>query len=257
MPAVMRTTASGVGRTKVRWPCLASTVALLGCVPEGPATDAEPSAPRSENIGLVPLKKGPTDPLLTTTFRDDFERDTLGDAWRALSDAWAIHDGELCVSGAKNRGVWLARRLSDNAVIRFDARADSLEGDIKAEVWGDGVSGASGSSYDDATSYVLVFGGWNNSRHVLARLDEHGDDALSITLSPEAEAPQQRPVAQGQRYAFRIERSDKSTIRWFVDDLLIHQRSDTEPLEGPDHDHFGFNGWMAPVCFDNVEIAPL
>ena len=29
--------------------------------------------------------------------------------------------------------------------------------------------------------------------------------------------------------------------------------TDPEPLSGPGHDHFGFNDWEVPVCFDNVK----
>jgi hypothetical protein len=32
---------------------------------------------------------------------------------------------------------------------------------------------------------------------------------------------------------------------------------DPAPLTGPGHDHFAFNGWDAPVCFDRLTVTPL
>ncbi len=242
---------------------VASAVAITamhsGCVPEGPPTPAADSA--RQDATVAPAPRG-ADPLLAAPFEDHFDRDAIGDDWRALAapdgrDAWAIVDGELCAQGAHNRGIWLRRRIPDNARIRFYARADSDDGDIKAELWGDGHSGASGVSYDDATSYVIIFGGWKNSRHVLARLREHGPDARSHTLRPDAEDPRERLVARGQTYLFHIERSDGHTLRWYVDDELIHEWNDSAPLAGDGHDHIGFNNWAARVCFDDLEVTPL
>ena len=79
------------------------------------------------------------------------------------------------------------RRLPVNARVEFDAVAESPEGDIKAELWGDGQSGATGSSYSNATSYLTIFGGWRNTKHVLARLDEHGDDRLELDVDPNSD----------------------------------------------------------------------
>jgi len=204
----------------------------------------------------VPDMPHEADPLLDAAFHDDFDRDELGRRWRALTPGWAIDSGELCGEAAKNRGVWLRKRLPVNARISFDARPEATDGDIKAEVWGDGHSGATGTSYDDATSYIVIFGGWHNSRHVLARLNEHGDDAMVSNLFSRATEPVKRPVVRGQTYRFTIERKDGQTVRWLVDDMLVHELRDAKPLTGPGHDHFGFNNWMARVCFDNLEIRP-
>jgi hypothetical protein len=153
--------------------------------------------------------------------------------------------------------VWLDRRLPKNARIEFVATSGSPDGDIKVEVWGDGVSAAKGTSYDDATSYIVVFGGWKNSLHVLARLKEHGSDRLELRLIPGSEDPRTRPVAEGRSYRFEIERTDGHTVRFSVDDTLIHAFDDSEPLAGPGHEYFAFNDWEVPVCFDDVLVTPL
>ncbi len=182
----------------------------------------------------------------------------LGPNWTALSStAWRIEAGRLCGEGAKNHGIWLNKTLPVNARIEFDAVSDSTEGDLKAELWGDGKSGATQESYVNATSYLTILGGWKNTFHVLARINEHADNRKEIKVDATSDDPRAKPVIKGQVYHFKIERSDGKTIRWFVDGLEYLSWTDSEPLVGPGHDHFGFNEWKVKVCFDNVKVTPL
>ena len=113
-------------------------VVLMGCTPQG-------------------------DPAIgDTPFTDDFERTQIGDAWNNTGGPWSIREGQLYVRGARNRPLWLRRVLPRNVRIEFDARSESAAGDIKVEIFGDGSSRAVAESYE-ATSYVIIFGGWNNS----------------------------------------------------------------------------------------------
>lgn len=232
---------------------LGCVLAWLGCVPEGPRTDDEKPAPA---LGADTPTTTDLDPALTTVFRDEFERDGLGRTWRPLSNQWRITEGQLCGRGAHNRGVWLRRRLPTNVSIAFDARSDSDEGDLKVEVFGDGLSGATKNRYDDATGYLLIYGGWHNSLHVLARQDEHAAGRLFTPTRAGAETRREQPVLPHRAYRFRIERTDDNRLRWWVDGELIFELVDDDPLTGLGHDHFGFNNWNAPVCFDNLEIQP-
>lgn len=197
------------------------------------------------------------DPLLETTFQDNFQRESLGDDWFSTSTAWKVRAGQLCGEGARNRPVWLTRRLPTNARIEFDATSHSPEGDLKVEVWGDGQSGATGTSYSNATSYLVILGGWKNQLHVLARLDEHAPNRKSLAVDPTGATLAARPVKMNRAHHFKIERADARTVRWLVDDIEILELADPEPLDGPSHDHFAFNDWEAPVCFDNLVITPL
>lgn len=194
---------------------------------------------------------------LASPFDDDFERKSLGPAWRATSSAWRIEDGRLCGQNAKNHPVWLMRKLPANARVEFDAVSSSDEGDIKAEIWGDGTSAADAASYDNATSYIAIFGGWKNTRHVLARLDEHASDRQELTVVPDSDDPRTQAVVPGRTYRFRIERDDEKTVRFSVDGALIHTFVDDAPLLGASHAFFGFNNWAVKVCFDNVRVTPL
>jgi hypothetical protein len=182
----------------------------------------------------------------------------LGSDWhQAGTTVWHIENGRLCGQGAHNHGVWLRRVLPINARIEFDAISDSPEGDLKAEVWGDGQSAATGVSYTNATSYLTVLGGWKNTFHVLARINEHGADRKEIKIDPDSDDPREKPVTRGQSYHFKIERKDGKTVRWSVDGVEYLNYPDGQPLAGAGHDHFGFNDWEVKVCFDNVKVTPL
>lgn len=199
----------------------------------------------------------PPSPELQGRFVDSFERAQLGPDWNVTGPGWALRDGKLCGSNVRNHPAWLARRLPVNARIEFDATSSSPEGDLKAEAWGDGVSSATSVSYTNATSYVIIFGGWKNTFHVLARLDEHAPDRPQIRVEPGESDPRAQPVLPDRLYHFKIERSDGKTVRYSVDETEILSLPDKSPLAGEGHDHFGFNDWQVPVCFDNLSITPL
>ncbi len=226
----------------------------VACIPEGPATP--PTVAPSIDPPVV-VRAANAGEYVTEPFRDTFDRSSLGSDWRALSAAWTLKDGRLCGQGAKNQPVWLVKKLPVNARIELDATALSTDGDVKLELWGNGKSGASGTTYSDATSYLLIFGGWKNSKHVLARLDEHGDDRLTIAIEPGSDDERARPVEPGQPYHFVIERRNGTTLKWMVNGAVYFELVDEAPLTGPGHENLGFNDWEATVCFDNLTITPL
>jgi hypothetical protein len=182
----------------------------------------------------------------------------LGPDWSPSDPrAWHIEKGRLCGSHAKNHGVWLNRVLPPNARIEFDAIAETDEGDLKGEFWGDGHSFATSLSYTNATGYLAILGGWHNTFHVLARRNEHGTDRKEIKIDKTSDDPEEKPVEAGQMYRFKVERSDGKTVRFSVNGTEYLNYPDPEPLKGGGHDHFAFNDWDAKVCFDNVKVTPL
>jgi hypothetical protein len=262
-----------------RWIAWAGLAFATGCVPPGSNTGSPDAAPAAQPIArAAPAVSAPPPPpsdILRAPFEDDFSRTAqrrspvegdgsaigtsdLGPDWVATAPGiWHIEGGKLCGERAHNHGVWLVHALPVNARIEFDARSQSADGDIKAEYWGDGRSFATTLSYSNATSYLTIFGGWHNKFHVLARINEHGNDRKEITVDPRSDDPRERPAIAGQQYHFKIERSDGRTVRWWVDGNEMATYSDTAPLTGPGHDHFGFNDWEVKVCFDSVRIVPL
>jgi hypothetical protein len=96
---------------------------------------------------------------------------------------------------------------------------------------------------------VVVMGGWNNSKSIVARLDEHGKDLV------ERGAPK---IESGKRYHWKIVRRG-GRVEWFVNDMTAPflTLSDDAPLEGPGHGYFAINNWQSDSWFDNLRIAPL
>ena len=186
------------------------------------------------------------DPGIGAGYVDDFERAALGKDYDKTGGNWRIDDGQLRVDGAKNHPLWLLRTLPREVRVELDVRSESPEGDIKVELFGDGASYAKADRYE-ASGYVIIFGGWNNSKNVLARMDEHGVDRV---IGPA------RKVVPGKTYHFRIERVGGTLTVW-VDDEVLLEMADPEPLGGRGHDHFGFNNWQSDLWFDNLEVTPL
>jgi hypothetical protein len=179
-------------------------------------------------------------------FSDAFERTELGEAWNNTGASYSIRNGQLRIRGARNKPLWLKRTLPHDVRVEFDVRSESPEGDIKVELFGDGVSKAEKTSYT-ATGYVVVFGGWGNKLNVLARMDEHGDDRV---VGPP------HKVVQGKTYPMKIERRG-ATIKVWAGDRELLSMTDPNPLSGVGHDHFGFNNWQSELWFDNLRITPL
>lgn len=197
------------------------------------------------------------DPIIDDTFTDDFNRDSLGTDWLPTNDRWQLRSGRICGQSARNHPLWLKKRLPENARITYTARSLSEGGDIKVEAWGSGRSYARGQSYNDATSYVFIFGGWKNRLHVLARLDEHGKDRKTLSLVEGKTDPTESPVVPNRDYHFVIQRSNGRTISWEVEGTQLFAFEDAVPLKGVRHDHFAFNNWETGVCFDDLVVLPL
>jgi hypothetical protein len=273
-----------------RVPFVAVLAVSAGCVPEGNAPPSDAGAPGSQaqahptNAPPTPLTPAPD--VMKAPFEDDFEhglpmaavsaiavdgaatpvapagdggQETLPSAdWMATAPGiWHLENGRLCGEHAKNHGLWLKRVLPPNARIEFDAVSQSPDGDLKAEFWGDGRSFATALSYTNATSYLTIFGGWHNTFHVLARINEHASDRKEITIDKNSDDPREKPVMAGQIYHFKVERADGKTVKWWVDGNEMLTYPDQAPLVGIGHDHFGFNDWDVKVCFDNVRVTPL
>lgn len=218
--------------------------------------------------------RGEQEATLQVPYGDDFsDRTTVERNYWSNGGYWRTVNGQLLAPGVKNNPLWLKAKLPRDAVVELDVRSESPEGDIKCEIFGDGLNHASG--------YVLIHGGWNNSVSVIARLDEHGK-SLGV-LQQEARKvqadqglPQANlvdtgvfradtrmrveanpyPVQIGRMYHWKIERRG-TVLRWSIDDKPFMEFDDPFPLAGSGHDRFGFSSWEAQLYFDNLSIRPL
>lgn len=222
-----------------------------------PKGEPDAAVPRATPIHSFQPKEHPDSSILPKVYEDHFDGVTLGSDWRPTSPVWRIENGRLCGQNAHNHPIWLQRKLPKNARISFTATSDSPDGDLKAEIWGDGRSEATAISYTNATSYLFILGGWKNHFHVLARIDEHAADRLERRVSPESTDVRDRPVVPGVKYRFTVERTDGRTVHWSVNGVEMAKLTDPTPLVGPGHEHLGFNDWEVHACFDNLSIIPL
>lgn len=178
-------------------------------------------------------------------FSDNFDGNKLGDHWNNTGAGYEVREGKLHIKGARNKPLWLRRALPRDVTIEIDVRSESPEGDIKLELFGDGVSRAESDSYT-ATSYVVIFGGWNNSLNVLARMNEHGEDRV---VGPSYK------VVPGRTYHLKVVREGNKVTAW-ADDHELATMDDPDPLFGRGHDHFALNNWQSDLWFDNLKITP-
>jgi len=187
-------------------------------------------------------------PPITEAWRTDFEAG-LGDAFYMTGDGYRVEHGALSARGAHNHPLWLRKRLPREIRIDVDAWSTEARGDIKLELFGDGHSYDPDGGRYTATGYELIFGGWYNTKSIIARLDEHGSDLVQRA---------EPKVIANQHYHWRIERRGK-VLTWFVDDMTTPflRYEDPRPLEGAGHEYLGFNNWEADTWFDNLVITPL
>ncbi len=227
------------------------------------------------NLPLVlRVFRGPQPTRVTVPYSDGFDDPaTVTDHYFSTGGLWRVVGGELYSPGVKNNPLWLEASLPADVAIELDVRSQSPEGDIKVEVFGNGL--------DHASGYVLIHGGWGNSLSVIARLDEHGQslDTLQIRAAQVARErqlgtqdlvetgvfePKTRmrvearpyPVELGRRYHWRIERRGHR-LDWSIDGKPFMSFDDPFPLAGKGHDRFGFSSWDASLYFDNLKIEPL
>jgi hypothetical protein len=188
-------------------------------------------------------------PPITETWQDGFDRGRIGGDYFRTGPGYAVVDGAMSAHGAHNHPLWLRHKLPRDVRIEFDTWSNETRGDIKVEVFGDGRSYDPDGGRYTATGYEVIFGGWYNSKSIIARLDEHGQDMAQRT-DPK--------VVATLHYHWVIERKG-ATMKWFINDLqtpfLVY--TDPHPLEGPGHEYFAFNNWETDTWFDNLVISRL
>jgi len=186
----------------------------------------------------------PSSPKSRLFFQDDFNRPAIGPDWfDTAAGKYRIVNGELRAAGARNHPLWLTKKLPPSCRVEFTARSTNPAVDIKVEVYGDGRSKPTSLSYT-ATSYVIILGGWNNTKSIIARMDEHKKDR-KVRTAPKA--------APNRSYHFSIERLG-NRLSWLLDRKPFLEMIDPAPLRGSGHEYLAINNWSSEVFFDNLSI---
>ena len=198
---------------------------------------------------LVAACKVKDPPPIKDEWTDDFERDKVGESFYSTGKGYRVAKGALNAKGAHNHPLWLRAKLPHDVRVDFVAWSTESRGDIKIEIFGDGHSYDPDGGRYTATGYEVIFGGWYNSKSIIARLDEHAPDVVQ-RVKPRVEP--------NQKYQWRVERR-ANTLTWYIDDMTqpFLQLVDQRPLEGVGHEYLGFNNWETDTWFDNLVITPL
>ena len=206
-------------------------------------------------------------PLATVPYRTTFDAPPLGKEWSTRGGDWMVVDGRLFNDGAHNVPLWLSAALPRDVRVTFTAESRSSGLDIKFEIFGDGEHHESG--------YIVILSGWDNTKSIIARRDEHGPardpdttpqlerEGVADALGAAARYRDRREIVSRARksvpnttYRFRCERQGE-TLRLFIDDELHLDYFDPSPIGGPGHDRFAFNNWASKVYFDDLVIEAL
>ncbi len=147
--------------------------------------------------------------------------------------------GALTSFGDHNQPLWLVPPLSKNVRVEFTAWSDSAAVDTKIEIFGDGVT--------HSTGYIVILGGWNNTITTIARLDEHETTRQAV----------KRGWNMGQRYRWRVQRTDGHTLEMFIDDARVLAYDDAKPLQGERNNRLAFTSWASEVHYDDLVVTPL
>ena len=223
----------------------------LGCTPPEPPPPRPPRVAAKVETG----KEGATDPQAVQAARTDgltggklvfeehFEREELGPDWLARQDGeWRIADGwlraeKVANEDLRNQGVWLQRALPKATRVVFKSRSMTQVGDTKCEIFNREPKHESG--------YSIIFGGWNNTTHAIARGGEHEPNRRNQSNPQKVEA--------GRSYVWTIVRND-NVVRWYIDGKFMVAYDDAAAIEGS---IFGFNNWASDLRFDDLEIYEL
>jgi hypothetical protein len=197
------------------------------------------------------LVRGQVPATVTLPYQNDFSNPGSVEAdFFSTGGLWRAQGGELLSPGVKNNPLWLKASLPDDVAVEFDARAMTPDGDVRAEIFGDGS--------DHASGYVLIHSLPGRAPSVLARLDE---GAPLLTSPPTSERARyrvettSRPAQPGRTEHWRIERQGHR-LSWFINGELLLSLDDPYALKGRGHDRFGLSTWESTVSFDNLRVAP-
>jgi len=273
---------SGRGRARFFSPCIA---AVPGALLAALAACSEPTPPPhkllpGQSNQLQPLAPSAPPPMVAVPtigtqtkspaaaaaaigpkgFTDRFDRKELGPDWFNSGGPYSLENGQLTFQMAHNHPLWLERVLPRDVRVEFDCTALSPDGDVKVELFGDGRAAESEEDVQrdlqyTATGYVFIFGGWRNHLSTLVKQREH-----AWQYDPSVPRRNDVRVEPGRRYHWTITRTTTAVgahFDWQLDRQPFLAWDDAQPLDGPGHDRFAFEGWESKVACANLSIQPL
>jgi len=175
-------------------------------------------------------------------FREDFSADGFASRWQVLGGTWELSAGELRVQGGTPQLVLCRHHFSGDLRLEFTCHLESAYlNDISCFL-------AAVPSRDEITTshnaYEFKYGGYDNTRIVLNRA---GKQLYGTSASP---------LQRGRRFRVRAERVG-AHLTLHVDDELVFDVIDPDPLQGGDRCVLGLFGWVADTWYSDLRIAKL
>lgn len=231
------------------------------------------------NMPLVhrALRSAPEAPVALPYIDDFSSPQSIRSNYFSTGGLWRLVNGHLLSPGVRNNPLWLKAKLPPDVAVEFDVRTESPEGDVRVEIFGNGV--------DHLSGYELIQSGWNNQLTALVRLDGEAGPSYGVVQATRARLQEEGglaralplwlkqvmgrdfrgyrveagplPVRPGKTAHWKIERRS-SVIRWEIDGrLVIPPFEDPEPLRGSGHDRFGLSSLESDIYYDNLKVYAL
>ena len=207
----------------------------LGPPSEAFLTAATRHAAEREDRRTAPRTLAPVDAWLPV-IEDRFERESLGDEWETPAGVWTIEDGQL-VTTSRGAILLTAADIPGLQRIVFDIMAPTPAGhDFLQKEGGAPVSDLSPLLHADATDrptrtgYFLQFGGGNNTHNTLLRRGSSVTQHADAAIVPD-------------RMHRMIAEFDGTHVRLTVDDEIVLEYPEPDPLIGAGHGRAGIHLW--------------
>jgi serine/threonine protein kinase len=175
-------------------------------------------------------------------FEENFFEPHLESRWEIFGAQHELKNGELLISGGEPQILYYKKPITGNVKIEFDCRQEG-------EYLGD-ISCFLGSYYLKnrkkacETGYMFQYGAHHNTRTFIER--------NNIRIVDRVESP----IIAGNNYRVTVER-EGIHLRMSVNNKVIFDLEDSEPLVGSERSSIGFYGWRSTTYYSNIKIYRL
>jgi hypothetical protein len=175
-------------------------------------------------------------------FQDDFTNPNLESRWELFGGNWEVKDGELRVWGGEPQVLYVRKEISGDIRMEFECHQESeYVCDITCFTHALPLKNRKKAC---ESGYTFAFGGANNTRSFVEKPRRRLWDKLDSS------------VVRGTRYRVAVEKRG-SHLSFSLNDVLLCEVEDEDPLMGAERTSVGFYSWRADNRYSNVKIYQL
>jgi serine/threonine protein kinase len=175
-------------------------------------------------------------------FEDKFLGPNLDAHWEKCGGSHEILNGELRLWGGEPQILYLKIPIIGDIRIEFECRIEGpYIGDISCFLASMPLSNRKKAC---DSGYMFQYGAAGNSKSFIER--------PGCRLWERSESP----IIGGTKYRVRVERVG-SKLTWHVNDILIAEVEDSDPLTGPQRTSLGIYGWVSDAYYSNFKVHQL